>query len=62
MGAPILSAEQKVRRVAESQSLLTILANLAEENFQGIITGGESRFVYFIESSAMFALSHAEAT
>jgi hypothetical protein len=27
-----------MRRVTESQSLLTILANLAEKNFQGIIT------------------------
>jgi hypothetical protein len=35
----ILSAEQKLRRVTESQSLLTILANLTEKNFQGIITG-----------------------
>jgi hypothetical protein len=34
----ILSAEEKMRRVTESQSLLTILANLAEKNFQGIIT------------------------
>jgi hypothetical protein len=35
----ILSAEQKLRRMMESQSLLTILANFAEKNFQGIITG-----------------------
>jgi hypothetical protein len=38
----ILSVEQKLRKVTESQSLLTILANLAEKNFQGIITGDES--------------------
>jgi hypothetical protein len=31
----ILSAEQKLRRVKESQSLLTILANLAEKTFRG---------------------------
>jgi hypothetical protein len=35
----ILSVEQKLRRVMKSQSLLTVLANLAEKNFQGIITG-----------------------
>jgi hypothetical protein len=33
-----LSAEEKLRRVTESQSLLAIRANLAEKNFQGIIT------------------------
>jgi hypothetical protein len=31
----ILSAEQKLRRVTESESLLTILANLAEKTFKG---------------------------
>jgi hypothetical protein len=34
----LLSTEQKLRKVAKSQSFLTILANLAERNFQGIIT------------------------
>jgi hypothetical protein len=38
----ILSAEQKLRRVMESQSLLTISTNFAEKNFQGIIAGDES--------------------
>jgi hypothetical protein len=33
-----VSAEQKLRKVTESQSLLTILANFAEKHFQGIIT------------------------
>jgi hypothetical protein len=40
----ILSAEQKLRSVTESQSLLTIRANLAEKNFQGIITGSWRNF------------------
>jgi hypothetical protein len=40
----ILSTEQKLRRVMESQIPLTIRANLAEKNFEGIITGDESRF------------------
>jgi hypothetical protein len=31
----ILSAEQKLRRVTESQRILTLLANLAEKNFLG---------------------------
>jgi hypothetical protein len=35
----ILSAERKLRRVTESESLLAIRANLAEKNFQGIVTG-----------------------
>jgi hypothetical protein len=35
----LLSAEQKLRRVTESQSLLTILANLVEKNFQEVIPG-----------------------
>jgi transposase len=34
----ILSAEQKLRRGTESQSLLTILANLGEQNFQRTLT------------------------
>jgi hypothetical protein len=34
----ILAAEEKLRRVAESESLLTVQANLAEKNFQGVIT------------------------
>jgi hypothetical protein len=50
MGAHILSAQHELRRMAESQSLLTILANVAEKNFQGIITGDESWFAYLIES------------
>jgi hypothetical protein len=58
----ILSAEEKLRRVTESQRLLTILVNFAEKNFQGIITGDESWFGYFIESDAMFASSPAEVT
>jgi hypothetical protein len=58
----MLSTEQKVRRVTKSQSLLTILANLAEKNFQEIITGDESWFAYLIESDAMFASSPAEVT
>jgi hypothetical protein len=37
MDAHILSAGEKMKRVVESQSLLTILANLAEKRFQGII-------------------------
>jgi hypothetical protein len=41
---------------------LTILANLAEKSFQGIITGDESWFAYLIESDAMFASSLAEVT
>jgi transposase len=35
----ILSFEQKLRRMTKSQSLLTILVNLAEKNFQRIVTG-----------------------
>jgi hypothetical protein len=58
----ILLTEQKLRRVTESQSGLTIPANLAEKNWEGIITGDESRFAYLIESDAMFALSPAEVT
>jgi hypothetical protein len=56
----IPSVEQKMRRVTESQSLLTILANLAEKNFQRVITGDESRFAYLIESEAMFTSSPGE--
>jgi hypothetical protein len=41
MGIHVLSAEQKLRRVTESQSLLTILATLVEKNFQGIIQDPE---------------------
>jgi hypothetical protein len=37
----ILSAEQKLRRVTESQSLLTILTNLAEKTFRGSLQGPE---------------------
>jgi hypothetical protein len=37
MNAPYPLGEQKLRRVTESHSLLTILANLAEKNFKGII-------------------------
>jgi hypothetical protein len=40
----ILSVEQPLRRVTESQSLLPILANLAENNFQGIITESGRNF------------------
>jgi hypothetical protein len=58
----IRCAEQRLRKVTESQSLLTILVNLAAENFQGIITGYKSWFGDFIESDAMFASSPAEAT
>jgi hypothetical protein len=46
--------------VTDSQSLLTILANLAEKNFQGIVTGDESWFAYLIESDVMVASSSAE--
>jgi hypothetical protein len=60
IGAHILSVEQKLRRVTEFKSLLTILANLAKENFQWIITGDQSWFAYSIESDAMFASSPAE--
>jgi hypothetical protein len=42
----ILSAEDKLGRVTEAQSLLAIQANLAEKNFQGIITGDESWSAY----------------
>jgi hypothetical protein len=35
----MVSAEQKLRRVTKSPSLLTILADLADENFQGILPG-----------------------
>jgi hypothetical protein len=38
----ILSAGQKSRRVTESESLLTIPANLAEKRFQRLIAGDES--------------------
>jgi hypothetical protein len=62
MCAPILSAEQKLRRATEFQSLLTILANLTEKNFQWIITGDAPWFAYLIESNAIFAFSHAEVT
>jgi transposase len=58
----ILSAEQKLRRVTESQSLLTIYTSLAEKNRQEIMPGDESWFVYVIESEAMFTSSLAEAT
>jgi hypothetical protein len=58
----ILLAEQKLRRVTESQNLLMIYANLAEKNLQGIMTGDESWFAYVIESEAMFTSSPAEAT
>jgi hypothetical protein len=58
----ILSAEQKLRRVTESQSLFAIRANFAEKNFQGIITGDESWFASLIESDEMFASSPAEVT
>jgi hypothetical protein len=58
----ILSAEHNLRRVTESLSLLTILANLVEKNFQGIITGDESWFADLIESDVMFASSPAEVT
>jgi hypothetical protein len=51
-----------MRRVMKFQSLLTILANLAEKNFQEIIPGNESWFAYFIESDAMFTFSPAEVT
>jgi hypothetical protein len=37
----ILSAEQELRRVTESQSLLMIRANLAEKHFQGSFQGPE---------------------
>jgi hypothetical protein len=60
MGAHILSAEHKLRRVAESQSLLTILVNLVEKNFHEIIARDEPRFAYLIESDAMFTSSPAE--
>jgi hypothetical protein len=40
----IPSAERRLRRVTESQSLLTILASLEEKNFQGMIPGDESWF------------------
>jgi hypothetical protein len=48
--------------VTESQSLLTIPANLAETNFQGIITGDKSWLAYLIESDAMFASFPVEMT
>jgi hypothetical protein len=51
-----------MRRVTESQSLLIILANLAEKNFQKHVTGDESWFASLIESDAMFASSPAEVT
>jgi hypothetical protein len=56
----ILSAEEKLRIVTESQSLLTIRANLAKNNSQGIMIGDESWFAYFLESDTMFATSPAE--
>jgi hypothetical protein len=37
----ILSAEQKLRRVTESQRLLTILTNLAEKTFRGSLQDPE---------------------
>jgi hypothetical protein len=48
--------------VTESQSLLTILATLAEKTFQGIITGNESWFAHLIESEAVFAFSPVQVT
>jgi hypothetical protein len=42
--------------------VLTILANRAEKNFQGIITGDQSWFAYSIESDAIFGSSPAEVT
>jgi hypothetical protein len=56
----ILSTEQKLRIATESQSMLTIRANLAEKNCQEIIPRDESWFAYLIESNAMFASSLAE--
>jgi hypothetical protein len=59
----MLSAEQRLGTVTESQSLLTILANLlAEKNVQGIIIEDKSWFAYLIESDAIFASSPAEVT
>jgi hypothetical protein len=58
----ILSAERKLRRVANSQSLSTIRANLAEKDFSGIITRDEFWFGDLIESDAMFASSPVEVT
>jgi hypothetical protein len=52
-GPHIQSAEQKLRRVMKSESLLTLLANLAEKNFQRIITGDESWFAHLIENDAL---------
>jgi hypothetical protein len=42
--------------------MLTILANLAEKSFGGIITRDESWFAHLIKSDAMFASSLAEMT
>jgi hypothetical protein len=42
----ILATEQKLRRMTESKNLLTNQANLAEKNFQGIITRDEFWFAY----------------
>jgi hypothetical protein len=58
----ILSAEQKLTRVAESQSLVAIRANFAEKNFQGTIPGDESWFTSLTEYDAMFTFSPAEVT
>jgi hypothetical protein len=58
----ILSAEQKLRKVTESDSLLTILANFAEKDCQAIITGDESWFTYLIQSDAIIASSPAGVT
>jgi hypothetical protein len=41
---------------------LTIPTNLAEKNFQGIITGDEYWFAYLIESDAILAFSPAEVS
>jgi histone-lysine N-methyltransferase SETMAR len=56
----ILSVEQKLRKVMESQSLMTILANLADKNVQGVMSGDELWFSYLIESDAMFISCPAE--
>jgi hypothetical protein len=58
----IRSTEQKLRRVAESQNLLTVLAHFSEKSFQEIIRGDESWFTYLIESEAMFTSSPVEMT
>jgi hypothetical protein len=57
-----LSAEPKMTRATESQSLLTIAIKPVEITFQGIIAEDKSWFSYLIESEAMCISDPAEVT